>query len=360
MSRVKIGVLGCGAVTQVQHLPNLLELDEAYEVSVVCDLSPDQARYVAERFRIPTHVSQVEDLLASDIDAVLLCHTDPKSDETIAAFNAGKHVLVEKPVCASLQEADAMIEAMNRSGKVGQAAYMKAYDPAFALAQKEVEGMDFSFIQINHLHPSNNLHLSHFNVQYAGSLRDDIRKKRRQAYREKLEQAFGNLTDRAESECAIAYGLIHDLYSLRNMVGVPSAILSTEIWKGGRSITTVMEYPNGARCILSRVDLEKLWDFRETLEIYSDDKRVLLTYPTGFSRHVLSTLTIQGIDENGVSYRKEPAIPWESAFTAELRHFHACITEAVPCRTPLTEARHDVQLIIDIAKTYLTGEPVRR
>ena len=76
MSRVKIGVLGCGAVAQVQHLPNLLELDEAYEVSVVCDLSPDQARYVAERFRIPTHVSQVEDLLASDIDAVLLCQCE--------------------------------------------------------------------------------------------------------------------------------------------------------------------------------------------------------------------------------------------------------------------------------------------
>ena len=56
-------------------------------------------------------------------------------------------------------------------------------------------------------------------------------------------------------------------------------------------------------------------------------RRVLLTYPTGFSRRVLSTLTIQGIDEHGTSYRKEPAIPWESAFTAELRHFHACITE---------------------------------
>lgn len=50
----------------------------------------------------------------------------------------------------------------------------------------------------------------------------------------------------------------------------------------------------------------------------------------------------------------------ESAFSAELRHFHACITEGLPCRMPITEARHDIQLIIDITTNYLTGQPVRR
>ena len=67
-----------------------------------------------------------------------------------------------------------------------------------------------------------------------------------------------------------------------------------------------------------------------------------------------------GIDADGTSYRKEPAIPWESGFTAELRHFHACITEGAPCRTPLGEVRYDVQLILDITQAYITGEPVRR
>ena len=360
MAPVRIGVLGCGAIAQVQHLPNLLELDEEFVVPVVCDLSPEQAAYVAGRFKIPHHVSTLEDLLATDIDAVLLCHTDPKTEAAVAAFEAGKHLLIEKPICFSLQEADAMIEAMHKSGKVGQAAYMKAYDPAFELASKEVEGMDYSFIQINHLHPSNSLHLDHFKVHYAGALRADISAQRQAAARSMLRQAFGDLFERAESVCGITYGLIHDLYSLRNMVGVPAAVASTEIWKNNRSITSVLEYPNGARCVISRVDLEELWDFRETLEIYSDTKRVLLTYPTGFSRRVLSTLSVQGIDQSGTSYRKEPAIPWESAFTAELRHFHSCITEGTPCRTPITEARHDLELIIDITKAYLTGNPVRR
>ena len=242
---------------------------------------------------------------------------------------------------------------------VGQAAYMKAYDPAFVMAKQEIEGMDFKFIQANHLHPSNYLHLDHFNVQHVGTLPPEAVESGRVARQQSFAQAFGPLCQQAESVWGITYGLIHDLYSLRNMVGVPTGVKSVEIWKDNRAITVVLEYPNDARCVLNRVDLETLWDFRQTLEVYGDDKRVLLNYPTGFSRRVLSTLQVQGIDAQGTSYRKEPAIPWESAFTAELRHFHACITEGATCRTPITEARHDVQLIIDITRSYLSGEPVR-
>jgi predicted dehydrogenase len=43
MSRVRIGVIGCGAIAQIQHLPFLGELAEEYEVGVVCDISPSLA-----------------------------------------------------------------------------------------------------------------------------------------------------------------------------------------------------------------------------------------------------------------------------------------------------------------------------
>jgi predicted dehydrogenase len=359
MARVRIGVIGCGAIAQVQHIPNLLELNEEFEVPIVCDVAPGQAAYVARRFNIPRSVSDVRALLESDIDAVLLCHADPKAEIAVKAFQAGKHVLVEKPVCLSLEEVDAIVEAQERAGTIGQAAYMKAYDPAFEMAKLEIEGMDFKFIQVNHLHPSNLLHLDHFNVQHVGVLPPEVVQANRAALRQSFQRAFGPLCDRAEPVWGITYGLIHDLYSLRTMVGVPTGVKSVDIWKDNRAITVVLEYPNEARCVLSRVDLEALWDFRQTLEIYSDDKRVLLSYPTGFSQRVLSTLVVQGIDEQGTSYSKKPAIPWESAFTAELRHFHACITKGMLCRTPIAEVRHDVQLIIDITKSYIIGESMR-
>jgi len=136
-------------------------------------------------------------------------------------------------------------------------------------------------------------------------------------------------------------------------MGNPARVVSTEIWQDGRAVSTVLEYATGARCIATWIDLPNLWDFKETLEIYGDDKRVILSYPTGFSRGQLSAVTVRDIDDNGASFETHPAVDWESPFVAELRHFHACVTRGVVCRTPLSAARHYVQLVVDIARAGL-------
>ena len=154
MKRVKIGVVGCGAIAQVHHLPNLSVLQDQFEVAVVCDISPSAAADAARRFHVPRHVTDYRELLGADLDAVLLCHTDPKTEAAVAVLEAGKHLFIEKPLCFSLPEIDAMIAAQRAAGTVAQAGYMKVYDPAFELAQRaagEMEGI--RFVQVNHLHP---------------------------------------------------------------------------------------------------------------------------------------------------------------------------------------------------------------
>lgn len=360
MSKVRVGVVGCGAIAQVQHVPNLLELNELFEVPIVCDVAPGQAEYLARRFNLDRGVSDIDELLAADVDAVLLCHGDPKTEYAVKAFEAGKHVLVEKPVCHSLDELDAMLAGQDRAGTVGQAAYMKAYDPAYEMGKREIASMDFTFVQANHLHPSNYLHLDHFDVQYVARAPADLVEANREAMGRCFERSCPELNDTAKPVWDMANGLIHDLYSIRNLIGIPNAVKGAELWKDSRAITVILEYPNAARCVLSRVDLEELWDFRQTVEVFGDDKRVLLGCPTGFSRRVLSTMVVQGIDADGTSYRKEPAIPWESAFVGELRHFHDCIVNGARCRTPLEDVRHDLQLIIDITHCHATSQPVHR
>ncbi len=360
MKRVRLGVIGCGAIAQVQHLPNLAMLAEEFEVTVVCDLSPSLARYVADWFHIPRHVTDYREVMASDdVDAVLLLHTNPKAEVAVDAFNAGKHVFLEKPICTSLQQADAMIAAARRSGKVGMAGYMKVYDPAFEVAQTEVAAMDdIRFVQVNHLHTDNNLHLNNFRVKHfddlPGGLSDEARDYRKA---EKFD-ALGEAPPEVEQAHGMAASMIHDVYSLRHMVGMPKTVVSTEVWSESRSMTFILEYPNGARGVVSRVELPYLWDFKQTLEVYGDSKRVILSVPTGFSRGIPSELTVQAIDENGGTFSKEPAVPWHTSFSQELRHFHACITEGIQCRTSLEEARQDVSLTIDIAKAFMTGRPV--
>ena len=355
MAPVKIGVVGCGAIAQVHHMPNLRALQEAFDVTVVCDISPRLAEYVAETFGVPHHVTDYRDILASDIEAVLLCHSDPKTRVAVETFEAGKHVFIEKPMCFSLQEADAIISAAERSGKVGQVGYMKVYDPAFELAKREVETMgDIRFVQVNHLHTGNELHLRNFRVKQFDDLPSGALEDADSAKNAALQDAIGDVDDdAARAFFTLSGSMIHDLYGMRTLLGVPSRVVGTEIWNAGRAINTILDYTSGARCVASWVYLAGVWDFKETLEVYGDRKRVIVSYPTGFARGILSTVTVQGIDPDGTSYRKEPAIEWESAFSRELRHFHECIRRGTPTRTSVASARGDIALIIDIVKAYI-------
>ena len=353
MRRVKIGVIGCGAIAQVHHMPNLKELQDEFEVTAVCDVSAGAAQYVANRFHVPRHFTDYRDLLASDVEAVLLCQTDPKKDVAVAAFDAGKHVFVEKPVCFSLQESDAMIEACKRSGKVGQAGYMKVYDPAFERAKQEAADMDVRFVQINHLHPDNALHLQQFDVRRFDDLPEGAMESAVEGRQAARQQAIGDVDPHVERAFYLLAGsMIHDLYGLREIMGLPVEVTHTEIWQEGRAVTFTLVYENGARCLGTWIDLPNLWDFKETLEIYGDEKRVIVAYPTGFSRGQLSSVSIQGIDSQGTTYRTEPYLDWDSAFVQELRHFQDCIVNGKESRTSLEHARKDVGLVIDIIGAY--------
>ena len=355
MKRVKIGVIGCGAIAQVHHMPNLAELHELFEVTVVCDISAATAEYVASKFHVPKFVTDYQELLDSDVDAVLHCASGYKPEPAIAAFEAGKHLFIEKPMCSSIQEADAITAACKRSGKVGQVGYMKVYDPAFEYAQREVDRMDnIQFIQVNHLHPSNALHLRQFDLAHFGDAPGDLIAAQREQQEAARRQAIGEVPPHVKQAFGVLSGsMIHDLYGMRVMLGLPSQVVSTDIWREGRGVTFTLAYPNGARCVGTWVDLPNVWDFQESLEVYGDDRRVIVNYPTGFARGVPSTVTVQGIDEQGTTFRKGVAVDWETAFARELRHFHACIVDGVPCRTPVDSARDDIALIIDLIKCYV-------
>ena len=362
MSPIRIGVVGCGAIAQVHHLPNLKALKDLFEVAVICDLSPSLAEYAARQFHVPEHVTDYRRMLDADaVDAVLLCQSDPKTEVALAAFEAGRHVFIEKPMCYSLQEADAILAAAQKAGTVGQVGYMKVYDPAYERAKREVDGMDdIRFVQVNHLHPNNRLHLRQFDLKRFDDLPEDALERQQAARRTAVRDAIGDAPDPvSRAFFTLSGSMIHDLYGLRVMLGMPDRVVSTEIWQQGRGISIVLEYPIGARCVATWVDLPDLWDFRETLEVYGDAKRVLLSYPTGFARGIPSAVTVQEIDSGGTASVRQPAIDWESAFSRELRHFHACITDGAPNRTPVADARHDVALIIDIIGAYLAGGPVK-
>ncbi len=361
MSRVRIGVVGCGAIAQIQHLPFLAELAEEFEIAAVCDVSQSAVDHAARMFNVPNGYTDYRDLLASDVDAVLLCQTDPKTEVAVATLDAGKHMFIEKPVCLSVEDVDRIIESADMPGLVAQAGYVKLYEPAFEAAVTEVESMeDVQFVQVNHLHPHNSLHIGQFRTRQFGDVPQSAIQAAADARQASIREAIGDVPSYVEGAYMTLSGsLIHDLYGLRLLFGSPTSVAHTEIWNDGSAISTTLEYASGFRCVASWVDLPRLWDFHETLEIYGSSKRVIVKYATGFSRGV-STLTVHEIDDGGKTIQRQPAMEWESPFRRELRHFHECIADGIECRSPVSDAREDISLIIDITRAHTTGGAILR
>jgi len=114
---IKIGIIGCGKIAQVRHLPEYDEHPEA-KVYGLFDINLPRARELAEQYGAKAYDSYEALLADPEIDAVSVCAANfAHAEITIAALNAGKHVLCEKPMAVTLSECEAMVEAAKRNGK---------------------------------------------------------------------------------------------------------------------------------------------------------------------------------------------------------------------------------------------------
>lgn len=117
--RLRVGVVGAGAITQVAHLPVLKRL-KTIEVGAICDTDLPKARALADRFGIKDAFDDIEELLRyEDLDAVVICTPNHLHEPHIlAALSANLHVLVEKPLAMTAASAARIVRAVEKHGRV--------------------------------------------------------------------------------------------------------------------------------------------------------------------------------------------------------------------------------------------------
>jgi len=115
MSKIKVAVFGCGAIAQRRHIPEYAA-NENVELVAFADPIVERAEEMAKTYG-GTAYSSYEELLAKEnVDAVSVCTPNYlHAPMTIAAANAGKHVLVEKPMASTAEEAEQMIAAAKKN-----------------------------------------------------------------------------------------------------------------------------------------------------------------------------------------------------------------------------------------------------
>lgn len=117
---IRVAIIGTGNISAA-HIGAYLQFPERCKITALCDIFPEKAQQKAKEYGLEVTVADSHKLLLDrdDIDLVSIC-TPPYCHGEIAIdfLEHGKNVLVEKPMAASLEECDKMIEARNKSGKL--------------------------------------------------------------------------------------------------------------------------------------------------------------------------------------------------------------------------------------------------
>ena len=134
---LKVGIVGAGGITRA-HLPAYLERPDRVQLNAVCDLVEPLAQELAKKAGIDAVYLDIQEMLRdADIEAVDICTThNSHAPLAIAAAEAGKHVVVEKPMAISVQECRDMIAAADKAGTTLMVAQHLRYAPEARAAKR--------------------------------------------------------------------------------------------------------------------------------------------------------------------------------------------------------------------------------
>lgn len=114
---LKVGIIGCGSIAQHRHLPEY-EVNPYVQIVAVCDSNKKRAKKIANNYGVNRYTDYNELINCEELDAVSVCTPNHlHASISIAALQAGIHVLCEKPMATSKADAEMMIRAAEKSGK---------------------------------------------------------------------------------------------------------------------------------------------------------------------------------------------------------------------------------------------------
>jgi len=359
MARLRVGVIGCGTVAQIMWLPNLRQLDEHFELKAICDLSPGLTESLGRYYNVARCFQDYRELVAEDLDAVIVLTPGSHAAPAIAAMEAGKHVIVEKPMCFTQREGAAMIAASKRCGRHLMVAYMKRFDPGYLYGRELVRSMrGLRYVQINVLHPSEPMYFSHHRIKRFNDVPQSTLEVLQCEADQLAIEAIGPVSKRLRFLYLDVFlgSMIHDVNALRGVLGCPDQSLFTTLWPDDvtyPTITTVLAYKEGPRAVFTWSYLTDLRDYFEELAFLGEESRVRIQFPSPFLRHFPTPVEVQGM-ENGTDYRKRVHVSYAEAFKEELMHFHDCIHAD---REPLTHASEGKDDIAFLQKIVAAASP---
>lgn len=347
--RLRVGVIGCGQIAQVAWFPYIHELDE-FEVVSLCDVSQKLVNYFGDLYGVERRYTQWEDLIGSDnLDAVIVL-TRSHTDICIAAAQAKKHILVEKPLCENSRQAREIEKAVRKNGILLMVGEMKRYDPGYRYAQKIIREMKgLRMIRVRDF--CDGLRSSQgeiFEAKIGNDIPDQVKQEDERIFREGLREVTAPFPESYYFHLLMAG--VHDIHIMRAAFGEPLGVKYCDIWDDGNLLMAELDYEESVKALVEVGYTEQKW-FEEELIAYGLDKTVTVKFPHPYLKNCPTLVEIREI-EDGAIVEKTIRSSFDEAFRIQLKHFYACVTENSEPLTNVEEGRKDIELLTQIFQTY--------
>jgi predicted dehydrogenase len=329
-SPLRVGVIGCGVIA------------------------------CAARFGARTAFTDWRDMLASELDAVMVLTSGNHAPIAVAAAQAGVHVFVEKPMALSVADGQSMIDAAERAGVCLMVGTMKRYDPAYErLAEllPEIHG-ELRLARVTTLESPFEPYVAHYPLLPPAPAPPDVLAELRRADEATIDAVLGDADEvtRFGYRWLLLDNLVHEFNALRGVLGEPTEVVYASLARECVSVNLMFgEVP----CHLSWVDLlSGIARYKQEFAFYAPEQRITLELPSPYLRNEPSRLIVEGGEVGTThSWARDETLSYDEAFRRELDEFADCIATGRAPRTSGRDGLADLRLCEAIARRHLGLEP---
>ena len=365
--RLRVGVVGAGMIAQVEHIPNLIDLRDRFELVGVADASQHVREAVARRHGIPAYGSFDELLAGARPEAAVIAVPDAlHAASVLEALDAGLHVFCEKPLCYTGRDYEAIAAARDAHDRVVQVGYMKRHDPNYeaALDLLPEGGRGLRYISVEISDPDSWPFVDHRPLVRADDVPPEAVDEARALQRSQAAEALGAAVDGdlLRGYCdPLMSGVVHAVNAVHGMLdrmGIDDLqVVAGQVWAGGDGGAGSISLCGGrALWHLAQVLVPDIAWYRERYTLHFDGTVVELIFPAPYLNHQQTELRV--LRSSGLRLETTHIqAGYGEAFVRELEAFWESAVCGAPVRNTVEDAHRDARLLTDIARMAAAAVP---
>ncbi|MBI4921472.1 MAG: Gfo/Idh/MocA family oxidoreductase [Devosia nanyangense] len=360
MDQLRVGIVGCGLITQVEHLPNLLALPELFKVIGVADPSAKVRAHLTDRTGVASYAT-ADELFGQKPDAVVVATPDAyHADIIVQALARGFHVFTEKPLCYDVADARRILAARNKAARVVQVGYMKRFDPAYRALCDLIAARPAGpllAVTVDVVDSDAWAYVAHRDLLTPDDVPAELVAEGRARRQAQVAAALGGAPDALVARGfagPFCSSLVHDINLVQGLLEAAGTRLGAPVGAAfiagdtGGALLAKLE-PQDAAITMSWVAAPKVAYYSERISLVYADAVYELRFPSPYLNHQPTQLferRSSGHHLTEIAHRPSYAEP----FIEELKAWHAAITEGAVVVNTVEQAMADISLLAQFAR----------